>query len=424
VQGRLEPRAASSSAQELRLWVPNYLCHVQHPSPRRPKPESPMRLSLVVACALSAIGAVTAPHSQAADVASAGTLSRTSGAVTWTVTPTISDPIGCGRTGGEQGCERRRLVVNAPVGTWITVALPKAESNSVALDVTLDDGTEVVQGGDRITPSAGDQVGHAQVTWSQVRSGRVGYLVGVSTALAVAAPDTPVGTTRTDLHPRASLTGKGFDREPDCEQNVPDHVAPLPADVSRRVKLSVRILSSRADAAEVKQAMPTIVSTYRQIGIDVRLSYDILEVPSSVTVSSDLIAAERAHYRGVRPRGVDLVYFATDNFTGGGFSSCVGGIKYAERAFAIGGIHYRPAGGPVVVPYVKAGLIAAHELGHLMGAKHEFSVCGAAAEPGSATQGDVGPCTLMFPGAVGVSGTFSPLETAYIRDYATRFAKG
>lgn len=382
------------------------------------------RLRLLVGCAVLACGAVVAPHSQADAVASAGTLSSKSKAVTWTVNLAVSDPIGCGRTGGEQGCVRRRLVVDAPAGTWITVAVPKQESNAVALDVTLDDGTEVVQGGDRPLPSAGDQVGHAQVTWAQVRSGRVGYLVGLSAMEAVAAPDTPFGTTRTDLHPRASLSGTGFDREPDCELHAPERVATIPADLSRRVKVSVRILSSRADAAEVRRAMPVIVSTYRQIGIDVRLSYDTLEVPSAMTASDLLIAAERAHYRGVRPRGVDLVYFATDNFSGGGYSDCVGGIKYAERAFAIGAIHYRPSGGPVAVPYVKAGLVAAHELGHLMGAKHEFATCGAAAEPVSATQGDVGPCTLMFPAAVGVSGTFSPLETAYIRDYATHFAKG
>lgn len=383
-----------------------------------------MRLRLLVGCALLASGAVVAPHSQAAGVASAGTLSRTSGPVTWTVNLTMPDPVGCGRTGGEQGCERRRLVVNAPVGTWITVAVPKQESNAVALDVTLDDGTEVVQGGDRALPSAGDQTGHDQVTWAQLRSGRVGYLVGMSTMSTLPLPDTALGSTGAKLHPRASLSGTAVDREPDCELDAPDHVATIPADVSRRVKLSVRILSSRADAAEVRRAMPVIVSTYRQIGIDVRLSYDILEVPPTLTDSGLLIAAERAHYHGGRPSGVDLVYFATDNFSGGGYSSCVGGIKYAERAFAVGGIHYAPNGGPVGIPYVKAGLIAAHELGHLMGAKHEFSVCGAEAEPGSATQGDVGPCTLMFPAAVGVSGTFSPLETAYIRDYAMHFAKG
>ena len=364
-------------------------------------------------------GTLLAASAPAAAVPSVGTLSRSSGPVSWSGTWTTPSPLGCGRQPGDVGCERQRLVVNAPAGTWITVSLQENDVQA-AIDVTTDDGTEVVQGGDHLNQSAGDRMGHPSVTWPQVRSGSVGYLVG--TSVPIAYPASPL-TDAQRYHVKATLTGKAFDRQPDCLQIPPDHVPTIPADTSRRMRLSVRVLSSAADARAVRAAMPEVASIYRQIGIDVRLSYDTLEVPASMIDQYALLAAERAHYGGSRPRGVDVVYFATDNFGGGGYADCVGGVAYGERAFAVGGIHYW-AGGVVPVSYVRTGVIAAHEIGHLLGAEHHYATCGASAEPDSATGGDVGPCTLMFPAAAGVSPHFSVLETAYIRDYAGRFARG
>jgi hypothetical protein len=308
--------------------------------------------------------------------------------------------------------------VVAPAGTWITVTVDQADGT--AIDVTTDDGAEVVQGGDRVLPSGNERTRHAQVTWPQVRNGAVGYLVGTSNTLAV--PEAPPVVQAFPYHVRATLAGKAFDRQPDCGQIPPDHVPTMQPDTSHHVQLGVRILSARADAALVRRAMPRIATIYRQIGIDVRVSYDTMRVPPSMTDQFKLMDAARAHYGGTRPRGVDVVYLATDNFAGGGYASCVGGIQYPERAFAVGGIHYM-AGGAVTVPFVDPAIIAAHEIGHLLGAHHHYATCVAGAEPAGATQGGVGPCTLMFPAAVGASGTFSPTETAYIRDYTTRFAR-
>ncbi|MDX6223704.1 MAG: hypothetical protein QOE64_80 [Frankiales bacterium] len=377
-----------------------------------------MRLRPPLAVALlGLLGALatTAPASQAA-APTVGTLSRTSGPVSWTGSWTQSDPIGCGRPQGEMGCDRKRLVVNAAAGTWVTIAVQE-RSAPAAIDVTTDDGVEVAQGGDRVTGS--DQSNHPVVTFAQVRSGAVGYLVGTSTDLVI--PSTPVDSTTYAYHVKATLSGRAVDRDPDCFQIPPDHVPAIPADTSKRLRVSVRILSAPKDAAEVRREMPFIAHTYAKIGIAVRLSYDTIAVrPGSI---DNLLEQAKARYGGIRPRGVDVVFLATDEFGGGGYADCVGGVAYGERAFAVGDVHYA-ASGAVPVPYVKAGLIAAHEIGHLLGAHHHYAECGAWAEPDTVTEGTVGPCTLMFPAAAGASGTFSPVETAYIRDYASHYAHG
>jgi len=362
-------------------------------------------LVLLAAMLVPVRGATAAP-------AAAGTLTPTSGPVEWTGAWTAPNVFGCGRAFGETGCDRRRLVVNAPVGTWITVAVdPQANT---AVDVTTNDGAEVVQGGYRAVDEVYRTIDeiptrHASVTWPQVRSGAVGYLIGTSTTLAA-----PTGTPLAQRYQaKATLAGGAFDRQPDCDQIPPDHIPVIPADTAKRLSLSVRILSAPADLAYARQEMTHLASTYRKIGIEVRLSYDTMTVPPGSNEPA-LLAAARAHYGGSRPRGIDVVYLGTNN-TDGGLAQCIGGVAYAEQAFAVGGLRPTLFG----MPSVKAGLMAAHEIGHLLGAHHHYAQCGVPTEPGA-----LGPCTVMFPHPAGISGTFSILETAYIRDYTLRYAKG
>lgn len=367
-----------------------------------------------LAVLLTLAGVLAPGNGASAAPPAAGTLTRTSGPVEWTGEWTTPNVFGCGRRLGEMGCDRRRLVVNAPVGTWITVAVdPQANT---AIDVTTDDGNEVVQGGYRAVDEVYRVIDkipmkHASVTWPQVRSGAVGYLVGTSTTLAG-----PSGTPLAQRYQaKATLAGRAFDRQPDCDQIPPDHIPVIPADISRPLPLSVRILSAAADLEYVKTEMAYLASTYRKIGIEIRLSYDTMTVPGSRDPYA-LIAAARAHYRGTRPRGVDVVYLGTDNLDGG-LAACLGGVAYGEQAFAVGSLRPTPFG--MSQPSVKAGLFAAHEIGHLLGAHHHYAQCGAPAVPA-----ELGPCTVMFPLVQLGSGAFSVLETAYIRDYTTRYAKG
>lgn len=344
----------------------------------------------------------------------AGRLSRRSGPVTWTGSFTAPNPVGCGRRGGDlAGCERRRLVVDAPAGTWITVSVEPASAN---VDVTTEDGAEVAQNGvNLLRPDATGDTRHAQVTFQQVRSGAVAYLVGASTT--VAPPTTPVSdSSRFTGH--AALAGSSFDRAPDCVQAPPERAPAVPADTSRRLPLRIRLVSAAADRPLIQREGAYLVEAYRRIGIDVRISLDTMDVPNE-TDARALINAVRARYAGTRPPGTDVVYLATDNFAGGGFALCIGGVAYPELAFAVGALHYK-ANGSVPVSYVQGGLIAAHEIGHLLGGQHHYATCGVGAD--LSAPGTGGPCSVMFPAAVGASGGFSPVETAFLRDYTGRFA--
>ncbi len=72
-------------------------------------------------------------------------------------------------------------------------------------------------------------------------------------------------------------------------------------------------------------------------------------------------------------------------------------------------------------------VVAAHEIGHLLGAQHQQSNC-LEALPQQAlqrpTDGWIGPCTVMSPAALQASETFSTLERSTIRSFVRRYAKG
>jgi hypothetical protein len=113
----------------------------------------------------------------------------------------------------------------------------------------------------------------------------------------------------------------------------------------------------------------------------------------------------------------------TDEFAGGQ-ADCIGGIQYPEKAFATGNVHYTVQG-TVPVDRVPAGMVAAHEIGHLLGAQHNQANCAEALPQEArqpATDGWVGPCTLMGPAALQDSETFSTLERNTIRMYVKNYA--
>jgi len=103
-----------------------------------------------------------------------------------------------------------------------------------------------------------------------------------------------------------------------------------------------------------------------------------------------------------------------------GRASCVGGVRFAERAFAVGewrsGFEYM--GALTIAPDLTA-TIAAHELGHLMGAHHHFAVCGTGAANLARRRTDV--CTVMVPEITPAGLEFSPINSAIVRGHAEKF---
>ena len=229
-----------------------------------------------------------------------------------------------------------------------------------------------------------------------------------------------------DSHASAGLRIDG--RAPDCTEIPPGEVPPVAVATTPVLPLEVRVMTERRHLGDTKTYMKATVDSFSRIGIRLKVSYDVVIPPSTWKTgflqeasSDEIFKFMKARYRGKRPRGVDLVYYMTAYWSGG-MADCIGGVAFADQAFAFGSIDYATEG-LVPQPLVNEGFVAAHELGHLLGAHHHYSNC-AEALPSGATRTDLGPCTTMFPLATGISGTFGLLERSFIRHYTARYAKG
>ena len=359
------------------------------------------RLRLVIGTLVLALAAAAAPSGAAPrDLV----LSAKNPSLTWQGSVEGVALFGCSGPAATD-CDVRDLVVQAAKGAWITIAVN--DDQGANLRVTQR-GRLVGSGGN----SASGMSPKASTTFQQVSSGRVTYQVSVGHIAATpVSPATYTGTAR--------LAGTAFDRIGDCGTTT-GYSRLQDADAGDLRRFSVRLVADPADAAEVKAAGRTLREIYRRINVDVRVSYHFVPI---VDDGQYPYVQVRRMYGGVRPAGVDVVYVMSDLFPGG-FSDCLGGIAYPEKAFATGNVHYTVQG-TAGVDQVPAGMVAAHEIGHLLGAQHHESNCVEAAPQQAAqpaSDGWIAPCTVMSPAALTGSETFSSAERSTIRHFLKTYA--
>jgi hypothetical protein len=221
-----------------------------------------------------------------------------------------------------------------------------------------------------------------------------------------------------------------LDTEQECQEIPPQEIPPPALDVEETLPLEVRVLVESQHLTLAKEHLARTKEIYGTIGIRLKIRYQAVTPPSEWGDGEDLtggpdqpkiLAFMKDELHGRRPNGVDVVYFITKHWDGG-FADCIGGIRYADRAFAFGSIDYAFEG-VVPAPTVNEGVIAAHEIAHLLGAHHHYSNC-TEALPFGAPNGDLNPCTVMSPSASTASGTFGILERSFIRSYVAEYAKG
>jgi hypothetical protein len=217
----------------------------------------------------------------------------------------------------------------------------------------------------------------------------------------------------------------------DCTQIPPEEVPPAAVSVDEKLPLEVRVLTEAADLALTKGYMQVTREAFAQIGVVLKVRYQSVVPPAEwVAARAELTGGPdqptifefmRSLFGGKRPAGVDVVYFMTRDWDGG-FAGCIGGVQAADTAFAFGSVDYATEG-LVPSPTVNEGVIAAHEIGHLLGAQHHYANC-VEAQPSAGLRGDTNPCTTMWPLAANASSTFGLLERSFIRSYTAQYAKG
>jgi hypothetical protein len=214
-----------------------------------------------------------------------------------------------------------------------------------------------------------------------------------------------------------------------CLEAVPAALGILGiTDAGQTVSLDVAVLLDGIGVGDADQIMIKAAESYAPLGIDLNVvSYT--NVSFTGTEGSAIIQQAKNLFGGKRPAGSDLVYVLTskDITTGGdtglaGLADCIGGVRFAHHAFAVGeavGIDPAPVG-PFFLNVEVHPEVAAHELGHLMGAHHHYANCVEGNLTGEAS--DLSPCTLMFNYIDLQSLNFSVLEGVTVRGHAVQYA--
>ncbi|MDQ3680227.1 MAG: hypothetical protein M3378_06735 [Actinomycetota bacterium] len=213
---------------------------------------------------------------------------------------------------------------------------------------------------------------------------------------------------------------------PDCGRLLP---AALPTTLTSSVRLDVTVLVDGSPAIDPRRVLSAAAQSYRPLGISLNPTYR--RVSFTGASAPGLLQQARSLLGGRRPAGSDVVLVLTDkdidargNKSVAGLADCVGGVAFANRAFAVSEV-FAPdtlAVGPVTLSANLSAKVAAHEIGHLLGAEHHFANCveGILSE---LTQLEVSPCTLMFNSVDAASLNFSTVNGQIVRGQAEAYAR-
>ncbi len=224
-----------------------------------------------------------------------------------------------------------------------------------------------------------------------------------------------------------------IDVEEDCLELVPAATSVTNVtDTGQTISLDVLVLLDGVDRARGEEVIAKAAEAYAPLEITLDARYETVAFEPQEPGDADGSAPSSSSTRllndmkkwtfGARPADVDVVYLLTSIglSDAAGRADCIGGVRYAEAAFAVGENYQNEN---MLGLFYKNGTakIAGHEIGHLMGAHHHYANC-AEGTPGAIEEVGPTPCSLMFNFVDFLSLRFSVLEGAVIRGHAIEFA--
>jgi hypothetical protein len=218
---------------------------------------------------------------------------------------------------------------------------------------------------------------------------------------------------------------------PQCTQAVP---AAISIDTTP-VNLEVRVLLDGISLERGQAIFDRANAAYGPLGLRLAPAFEAASLasdgnPADGEDAQGLIDQAKSRFGGQRPAGSDVVYVLTGKDIAAlgqtavaGLADCIGGVAFADRAFAVGeDIDPR-------IPSFEIGLrflsdlsakTAAHEIGHLFGGHHHYANC-VEGTP-SAAEGEFAPCTLMFNDLEFQALRFGALESLAVAGHAQCYA--
>lgn len=209
---------------------------------------------------------------------------------------------------------------------------------------------------------------------------------------------------------------------PECTQLIPGAIALENVPVT----LDLRVLLDGVSQAQAEQVVATAGQAYAPHLLTFNASYETVNFTG--VDAPGLITQARNHFGGARPAGSDLVYVLTSKDIAAapvgnavaGLADCIGGVAFADRAFAVG---ENLSDNPLNLILFQAGTnlaakTLAHELGHLLGGHHHYANC----VESLLSIGGGNVCTLMFNELTLQHSQFSTLNGLVVRGHAQLFA--
>lgn len=244
--------------------------------------------------------------------------------------------------------------------------------------------------------------------------------LAVATAAAVAAAGLAAGTAQGGPVPRTSHLVS--DRQLGCDGAIAAGVRrSLETDDTGEVlALRVRVLLNGTSLLRAQEVFRLVAEGYDRAGIAIQPSFETVRFASRDP--QGLMKEAKTYFGGGPPDGTDAVYVysAVSEVTPGskvGMVDCLGGMQWAKHAFAAGPEWtIQEYGGwrtGTLHPLDPAALIAAHEIGHLLNAVHEYGDC--------ADVANQRPCDLMWDKVLPlpfISFRFSDLNESIVRSTA------